>query len=70
MLRGVVYMLKIWPSYITMTWPNFENCAKLHKVDLCLGLGSIVFNPSETVRDLGVLLDDELTMRPHIARTV
>ena len=43
--------------------------AKLNKDDLCLSLGSIVINPSETVRDLGVLLNSELTMRPHIART-
>ena len=35
------------------------------QVIMCL----IVINPSETVRDLGVLLDSELTMRPHIART-
>ena len=42
---------------------------KLHKDDLCLRLGSIVINPSETVQDLGVLLGGELTMRPHIART-
>ena len=46
-----------------------SNWAKLHKDDLCLRLGSIVINPSETVRDLGVLLDGELTMRPYIART-
>ena len=46
-----------------------SNLTKLHKDDLCLRLGSIVINPFETVRDLGVLLDGELTMRPHISRT-
>ena len=44
--------------------------AKLHKDDLCLRLGSIVINPSETVRDLSLLLDSELTMRPYIAGIV
>ena len=46
-----------------------SNLVKLHKDELYLRLGSIVINPSETLRDLGVLLDSELTMRPHIART-
>ena len=52
-----------------MSFGSRSNLAKLHKDDLCLRLGSIVINSSETVRDLGVLQDSELTMHPHIART-
>ena len=52
-----------------MWFGSRSNLAKLQKDDLCLKLGSIVINPSETVRDLGVLLNSELTMRRHIART-
>ena len=36
---------------------------KLQKEDRALKIGSVVINPSNFVRDLGVLLDNELTMR-------
>ena len=34
-----------------------SNMWKLRKEDISLRLGSVVINPSETVRDLGVILD-------------
>ena len=39
---------------------------KLKKESIELKIGSVVINPSNSVRDSGVLLDNELTMRPHI----
>ena len=42
-----------------------NNPMKLHKEDIALKIESVVINPY-SVRDLGVLLDNELTMRPHI----
>ena len=39
---------------------------KLQKEDIDLQIRSVVINPSNSVRDLGVLFDNEMTMRPHI----
>ena len=39
---------------------------KLQKEDIALKIGSVIIKPSNYVRDLGVLLDNEFTMRPHI----
>ena len=62
--------LQLNPDKTEIMWfGSRSNLAKLHMDDLCLRLGSFVINPSETVRNLGVLLDGELTIRPHIART-
>ena len=60
--------LQLNPDKTEIMWcDSRSNLAKLHKDDLYLRLGSIIINPSETVRDLGVLLDSELTMHSHIA---
>ena len=62
--------LQLNPDKTEILWfGSRSNLAKLHKDDMCVRLGSIVINPSETVRNLGMLLDCELTMRSHIART-
>ena len=39
---------------------------KQQNEDIALKIGSVVINPSNFVRDLGVLLDNELAMRSHI----
>ena len=39
---------------------------KLQKEEIALKIGSVIIKPLNYVRDLGVLLDNELTMRPHI----
>ena len=36
--------------------------------DLTLQLGSTIIEPARVVRDLGVLLDDELSMKQHISK--
>ena len=43
-----------------------NNLMNLQKEDVALKIGSVVINPSNSVRDLGVLLDNELTMQLHI----
>ena len=43
-----------------------NNLMKLQKEDIALKIGSVVINPSNSVRDSDVLLDNELTMWPHI----
>ena len=63
-------LLQLNPDKTEIIWfGSTSNLVKLHKDDLCLRLGSIVINPSETARDLSVLLDGELTIRSNIART-
>jgi len=37
-------------------------------VDLSLHVGAETIKPVSAVRDLGVVLDDELTMKPHISK--
>ena len=62
--------LQLNPAKTEIIWfGSRSNLAKLQKDDLCLKLASIIVNPSETVWDVGVLLDSELTMRPHFAIT-
>ena len=45
------------------------NLAKLKADELRLHLGSVDIKPFTVMRDLGVWLDSELTMRDHISRT-
>ena len=42
---------------------------KLQKEDIALKIGLVVKNPSNSVHDLDVLLDNELMMRLHINKT-
>ena len=46
------------------------NLCKLSSVDLTLSVGDDVIQPVTVVRDLGVHLDAELTMKQHISRVV
>ena len=62
--------LQLNPDKTEILW--FESKADLAKFKadkLCLHLGSVDIRPSTVVRDLGVWLDSELTMRDHISRT-
>ena len=62
--------LPLNPDNTEVIWfGSKSNMAKLRKEEISLILESDVINPSETRRDLGVILDSELTMSPHIART-
>jgi len=45
-----------------------SSLASLSNTDRSVTVGSEITNPSRAVRDLGVILDGELKMRPHIAR--
>ena len=42
------------------------NIRKSRLADLSLHVGAETINPVSSVRDLGVVLDDELTTKPHI----
>jgi len=46
------------------------NLRKLSFADLTLSVGNDVIQPVTVVRDLGVYLDNELTMKQHISRVV
>ena len=43
---------------------------RLDNTNLSLHVGTDMVTPSNVVRDLGVLLDSELTMRQHISKIV
>jgi len=44
------------------------NLIKLANVDCSLSIGDVEVKPSTVVRDLGVLLDGELTLKQHISK--
>jgi len=44
------------------------NLIKLANVDCSLSIGDVTVKPSTVVRDLGVLLDSELTLKQHISK--
>ena len=44
------------------------NIRKCRLVDLSFHFGAETIKPVSAVRDLGVILDDELTMKPHISK--
>jgi len=46
------------------------NLAKLKAADLSLSVGSESIRPVSVVRDLGVLLDAQLSMKQHINKTI
>ena len=45
-----------------------SNLAKLQRINLSLQVGTINIQPSSVVRDLGVYMDSELTMKEHVAK--
>ena len=59
--------LQLNPDKTEVIWfRSKNNLMKLQKEDIALQIGSVVINPSNSVRDSDVLLDNELTMRSHI----
>ena len=61
--------LQLNPSKTEVIW--FGSRASLHKAedtDRALRVGSDVIQPVSSVRDLGVILDEELTMKKHISK--
>ena len=47
---------------------SHTNLIKLANVDCSLSIGDVAVKPSTVVRDLGVLLDSELTLKQHISK--
>jgi len=47
---------------------SHANLIKLTNVDCSLSVGDVTVKPSTVVRDLGVLLDNELTLKQHISK--
>ena len=45
-----------------------SNLAKLQRINLSLRVGTSNIQPSSVVRDLGVYMDSELTMKEHVAK--
>ena len=59
--------LQLNPEKTDMIWfESKNNLMKLQKEDIAIQIGTVVIKPSNSVRDLGVLLDNELTLRLHI----
>ena len=60
--------LQVKPAKTEVLW--FGTAANLRKicgVDLALAIGYVVIKPVNIVRDLGMLLDQELFIKQHIA---
>ena len=53
----------------TIWFGSRSNLAKLQRTSQSLQVGSSIIQPSSVVRDLGVYLDSELTMKQHTAKT-
>ena len=47
-----------------------SSLSRLRPKDCSLKIGATVVKPTDVVRDLGVLLDSELTMKRHVSKTV
>ena len=45
-----------------------SNLAKLQCINLSLQVGTSNIQPSSIIRDLGVYMDSELTMKEHVAK--
>jgi len=45
-----------------------SNLAKLQRINMSLQVGTVSIQPSSVVRDLGVYMDSELTMKEHVAK--
>jgi len=53
-------------TYIAL-FGSHANLIKLANVDCSNSIGDVTVMPSTVVRDLGVLLDSELTLKHHIS---
>ena len=61
--------LKLNPSKFEIIWFGTHATLKhLQNTDLRLHVGADSIAPSEVVRDLGVFLESELTMRQHVGK--
>jgi hypothetical protein len=61
--------LQLNPSKTEVIWFGSKtNLKKIQDMDLALRVGTDVIQPAKVVRDLGVLLDQELTMKQHISK--
>ena len=59
--------LQLNASKTELAWfGSRTNMQKLSALDCCLSVDSSVIKPAAVVRDLGVLLDSELTMKQHV----
>ena len=77
-LRNCISDIKVWCSSrrlqlndvkTDMAWfGSHANLIKLANVDCSLSIGEVAVKPSIVVRDLGVLLDSELTLKQHISK--
>jgi len=77
-LRNCVSDVKSWCSSrrlqlnddkTDLAWfGSHANLAKLANVDCSLSVGDVIVKPSKVVRNLGVLLDSELTLKQHISK--
>lgn len=47
---------------------SHSNITKLAGVDCSLSVGNVIIKPSVVVRNLGVLLDSELTLKQHVSK--
>jgi len=61
--------LQLNPSKTEVIWFGTKaSLKKMENMDLALHVGNDVIKPTSVVRDLGVLLDSELSMKKHIAK--
>jgi len=61
--------LQLNPNKTEVIWFGSRvNLQKTADLDLSLHIGNDVIRPMNVVRDLGVLLDDQLTMKQHISK--
>ena len=62
--------LQLNPSKTEVIWFGTKaNLKKMENTNLTLHVGNDVINSVSSFRDLGVLLDNELSMKPHISKT-
>jgi hypothetical protein len=62
--------LQLNPSKTEVIWFGTKaNLKKMENTNLTLHVGNDVIDSVSSVRDLGVLLNNELPMKPHISKT-
>ena len=62
--------LQLNPDKTELIWfGSSSNLAKLKLIDNNITVGPVAINPSESVRDLGVQFDCQLSMRSHVSKT-
>ena len=61
--------LQLNPSKTEIIWFGTKvSLEKMKNMDLALHVGNDVIKPAAVVRDLGVVLDSELSMKPHVSK--